>query len=245
MVVGQAPTQSEGLVTISCTYISNLSAIRVTQVDACGVPIVGATSGYTSECAAGSITMAPVTDDTDDVIYKAPNGTLCAVKRGCRTLLGYDLTINLMQVSPELTEVLTGSPVVLDSAGTVVGNDTCSIQCRAGFALEAWAEIIEPTCTTGAAQYLYILLPWVTNGLLGDLEIGAEAVNVELTGSSRAGGGWGTGPYDVVSTTAPPVTTPGRLLTPLGSTCHRRIQLTPVPPPASSCVYTPVPALVP
>lgn len=230
---------------ISCDYIANLTAVRFTQVNECGVPIVGATSGYTSECAASSISLEPELDETDDVIYKAPNGTLCAVKRGCSTLLGYNITLNLMQVSPELTEVLTGSPVVLDSTGAVVGNDTCAIQCRAGFALEFWTELIEPTCTTtGTARYLYGLVPWITNGLIGELEIGSEAVNLEVTGSSRAGGGWGTGPYDVVSTTSPAVT-PGRLLTPLGATCHRRLQTTTVSPPASSCTYTPVPALIP
>lgn len=230
---------------MSCDYIANLSAVRFTQVDECGIPIVGATSGYTSECAASSISMEPVTDDQDDVIYRAPNGTLCAVKRGCRTLLGYDITLNIMQVSPELVEVLTGNPVVLNSAGTPVGNDDCQIQCRAGFALEFWTELIEPTCTTtGTARYLYGLVPWITRGLLGNLEIGSETVNFEYTGSSRPGGGWGTGPYDVVSTTSPAVT-PGRLLTPLGSACHRRLQITTVEPPASSCTYTPVPALVP
>lgn len=230
---------------MSCDYIANLSAIRVTQVDQCGVPVVGATSGFTSECAASSITLAPVTDDTDDVIYRTPSGTLCAVKRGCRTLIGYDVTLNLQLISPELYEVLTGNPVVLDSGGTIVGNDTCSVQCRAGFGLEFWAELIEPTCTTtGAARYLYGLVPFITNGLVGDLEIGNEAISFELTGTAKSGGGWGTGPYDVVSTTSPTVT-PGRLLTPLGTTCFRRLQTTTVAPPAASCTYTAVPALVP
>lgn len=229
---------------MSCSYIAALDTIRLTQVDECGVPIVGATSGYTFDCVA-SVAFSPVTDDQDDVIYRAANGSLCAVKRGCRSLLGYDITLTALQVSPEMIEVLTGNPVVLDSAGTVVGNDDCQIQCRAGFALEFWTELISPTCTTtGAQTYLYGLIPWITNGLIGELEIAGEAVNIEFTGSSRAGGGWGTGPYDVVSTTSPAVT-PGRLLTPLGTTCHRRIQTTQVPPPAPSCAYTAVPALVP
>lgn len=189
--------------------------------------------------------MAPVTDDQDDIIYRAPNGSLCAVKRGCRTLLGYDITLNLQQVSPELQEVLTGNPVVLDSGGTVVGNDDCGIQCRAGFAIEFWAELIQPTCTATAQQYLYGIIPWVTNGLMGELEIGSEAISFELTGTSRAGGGWGVGPYSVVSSTAPPIVTPGPMLTPLGASCHRRIQLTTVQPPAASCDYTVVPPLVP
>ena len=231
---------------MSCDYIANLSTVRFTQVDVCGIPIVGATSGFTSECAASSITLAPVTDDSDDVIYRTPSGAICAVKRGCRSLIGYDITLALQQISPEMVEVLTGNPVVLDSGGTVVGNDTCNIQCRAGFALEFWAELIEPTCsTTGASRYLYGLVPWISNALIGDLEIGSEAVSFELTGTSRSGGGWGTGPYDVVSTTAAPVVTPGRLLTPLGATCYRRLQTTTVAPPAASCAYTAVPALVP
>lgn len=188
--------------------------------------------------------MNPNIDEQDDVIYRAANGSLCGVKRGCPSLLGYDLEYNFFQVSPQLTDVLTGNPVVMDFAGAPVGNDDCTIQCGAGFAIETWSELVGATCTTtGAQRYLYTLIPWITNAYINDLEIGNEQVTFQLVGSSRAGGQWGTGPFDVVATAAPNV--PGRMLTPLGATCHRRMQITTIAPPVASCDYVAVPALVP
>lgn len=230
------------VIAISCQLIANLDTFRVTKLDECGRPIVGLTN-YVSECAA-SIAMNPDIDEQDDIIYRAANGTLCGVKRGCPTLLGFDVEINFFQASPELISVLTGNPDVLGFDGAVVGNDDCSIQCDRGFALEFWAELIAPVCSTEGDQiFLYFLLPWVTNGYINDLEIGSEAITFQLVGQTRAGGQWGTGPFDVVPTDAN--NTPGRLLTPLGATCHRRIQTSTVQPPTPSCEYQNTPALIP
>ncbi|MEU8472604.1 hypothetical protein AB0F30_32770 [Streptomyces sp. NPDC029006] len=74
--------------------------------------------------------------------------------------------------------------------------------------------------------------------MLGDLEIGSEAVTLQVTGSTRSGGAWGAGPYDVNRDVNG---APSPMLTPLGSTCHRRIFITDVPPPAPSCDYVAVP----
>ena len=227
---------------MTCDLIANADVVRVTKLDQCGRPIAGLNS-FVSECVA-SLAMNPNIDEQDDVIYRAANGSLCGVKRGCPTLLGYDLEYNFFQVSPELTDVLTGNPVVMDFAGTPVGNDDCAIQCDRGFAIELWSELIGATCTaTGFQRYLYTLIPWVTNGYVNDLEIGSEQVTFQLGGASRAGGQWGTGPYNVVATDA--ANTPGRMLTPLGNTCHRRMQITTIQPPVPSCDYQTVPPLVP
>ncbi|MFG2626551.1 hypothetical protein [Streptomyces sp. NPDC048473] len=56
-----------------------------------------------------------------------------------------------------------------------------------------------------------------------DLELANETVNFTLTGSTRTGGKWGVGPYDVMAQDA--AGTPGPMLTPLGSTCYRRTGL--------------------
>lgn len=227
---------------MSCDLIANADVVRVTKLDQCGTPIAGL-NAFVSECIA-SLAMNPNVDEQDDILYRAANGNLCGVKRGCPTLLGYDLEFNFFQVSPELTDVLTGNPVVLDFAGDPVGNDSCSIQCDRGFAIELWSELIAPVCsTTGNQRYLYTLIPWVTNGYISDLEIGSEQVTFQLVGSSRAGGGWGEGPYNVVAQDA--LNTAGPMLTPLGATCHRRMQITTIAPPAVSCEYVTVPPLAP
>jgi hypothetical protein len=233
------------VIAISCDLIANLDVVRVTKVDACGLPLAGE-NAFISECVA-SVAMNPVTDDQDDIIYRAANGSLCGVKRGCPALLGYDLEFNFFQVSPELTDVLTGQPVVVDNEGNPVGTDSCGINCQGGFALEFWTELVGQNCTdTGVQKYLYTLIPWVTNAYMSDLEIGSEQVTFQLVGSSRAGGRWGLGPYDVVMNGVAPGT-PGPLLTPLGATCHRRMQITTVAPPVPDplCDYSTVPPLAP
>lgn len=230
---------------MSCDLIANLDTVRVTKVNQCGVPTPGP-NAFVSECLS-SIAMNVNVDTPDDVIYRAANGTLCGVKRGCPTLLGYDLEINFFQVSPQLVDVLTGQPIVVDNTAEPVGWDDCDVQCNEGFALEFWSELIGQNCTTtGAPKFLYVLLPWVTNAYLSDLEIGSDQVTFQLVGSTRAGGGWGLGPYNVVlNGTAPG--TPGPLLTPLGASCHRRILTTTVAPPTPDpdCDYTVVPTPAP
>lgn len=233
------------MVPITCDLIANLDVVRVTKLDACGKPIPGP-NAFISECVA-SIAMNPNIDTPDDVLYRAANGNLCGVKRGCPTLLGYDTEFNFFQVSPELVDVLTSSPLVLDNIGDPAGWDDCSIKCDGGFALEFWAELVGQACSaTGLPKFLYVLMPWISNGYISDLSIGSEAVTFQLLGSTRAGGQWGVGPYNVVlNGTAPG--TPGPLLTPLGSTCHRRIQTTTVAPPTPdpNCDYTTVPTPAP
>lgn len=230
---------------MSCDLIANLDTVRVTRLDSCGKPITGM-HAFVTECVS-SIAMNPNIDTQDDVIYKAANGSLCGVKRGCPTLLGYDLEFNFYQVSPELTDVLTGQPIVMDNLAEPVGNDSCNIDCHGGFALEFWSELIGQNCTaTGVPRFLYVLIPWVTNAYVTDLEIGSDQVTFQLLGSSRAGGQWGVGPYNVVMNGAAPGT-PGPMLTPLGATCHRRMQITTVAPPTPdpNCDYSSVPVPTP
>lgn len=221
-----------------CPLIANADTIRVTRLDSCGRPVCGADNGFVFDCFA-TLAMNPSVEDGDDVSYKAANGRQCGFKRGCPTFNGYDVELNFFSVSPEFVELTTGNPVVFGFDGQPIGFDDCSVQCDSGFGLELWAEIIGQECVVNATgQWVYFLLPWVTNGLIGDLEVGSEAVSLTLTGATRNGGLWGIGPYDVVATNA--ANTPGPLLTPLGSTCHRRTFITSIAPPTPVCDYTPV-----
>jgi hypothetical protein len=225
---------------VTCPLISNLDTVRVTRVDSCGRPVCGEDNGFVFDCLA-SVAMNPNTEDGDDITYKAANGRQCGFKRGCPTFNGYDVEVNFFSVSPEFLEITTGNPVVYGFDGKPIGYDDCSLQCNSGFALELWAEVLNSdACSTsgGDGAWIYFLIPWVTGGLLGDLEVGSEAVTLQLTGASRAGGGWGTGPYDVMAHDA--AGTPGGLLTPLGPTCHRRTFVTTIAPPEPICEYTPV-----
>ncbi|MDX2643485.1 hypothetical protein PV341_07830 [Streptomyces sp. PA03-1a] len=226
---------------MTCPLIANLDVVRVTRLDSCGRPVCGDDNGFVFDCLA-SIALNPSIEEGEDITYKAANGRQCGFRKGCPSLQNYDVEINFFSVSPEFLEITTGNPVVFGFDGKPIGYDDCSIKCDSGFALEFWAEVLgDDVCAadgTGDGAWIYFLLPWVTNGILGDLEIGAEAVTLQLQGATRAGGGWGTGPYDVMPIDA--AGTAGPLLTPVGATCHRRTFLTSVAPPEPVCEYTPV-----
>lgn len=221
--------------------IANAATVRVTRVDGCGRPVCGPDNAFVTDCFA-SLNQEANINEGEAVEFRAANGRLCGYKPACPTLLGYNITWNFFGASPELIEIMTGSPIYFGFDGRPIGFDTCNIPCRAGFALEMWTEVVgEDVCpeeATGEGAWVYWLWPWVTNGMLGDLEMGAEAVTLSLTGATRTGGRWGVGPYDVVEQDA--AGTPGPMLTPLGPDCHRRVFVTTVAPPEPSVDYQPV-----
>lgn len=221
--------------------IANADVIRVTRVDGCGRPICGEDNGYVFDCFA-TLAMNANVEEGEDLEYKAANGRVCGFKRGCPSFRGFDVELSFFDVSPQLIEITTGNPVVFGFDGQPIGYDDCSIQCNSGFAIELWAEVLgDDVCATdgaGEGAWIYWLMPWVTNGMLGNLEVGSEAANLTLTGATRAGGAWGVGPWDVMPLDA--AGTAGPLLTPLGSNCHRRTFVTTVEPPVPGADYIPV-----
>jgi len=243
LVVGRAWTGAHAshhqeVIAISCNLLAGISTLRVTKVDECGKPVVGPDSAIVLSCIS-SIALNPNIDTADDITYRSGNGTLCGVKRGCPSLLGYDVELNVYTWSPDALEIFTGNPVVLDGAGSVVGVDDCSVPCNSGFGLEYWVELIND-CGTAKKQYLYGVLPWISGAYLGDLEIGGEAVTFTINGNSRAGGQWGTGPFNAIDTGTGTTITPAKMLTPLGSTCHRRMQITTLAPPTQDPACAPI-----
>lgn len=225
---------------MTCPLIANADVMRLTRVDRCGRPVCGDDNAFVFDCFA-TLNMSPNSEEGTDVRYTAANGRLCGFKKGCPTFLGYDTTLTFHVVSPELIEIATGNPVVFGYNGAPIGYDDCSIACDTGFAIELWAEVLGEECDpagTNEGSWIYFLLPWLTNGLLGEIEVGSEAASLTLTAATRAGGGWGTGPYNVMAADA--ANTPGPLLTPLGSACHRRTFVTTIAPPTPTCEYSPV-----
>lgn len=214
--------------------------MRITRLDQCGVPVIGACSTLVSDGMV-SAAFAPEIEKADEVLKKNAAGMICVSDPGVNQTKWENLEIEFCGVDPNAVSLLTGNSMVLDSYGAAVGYRVASGSPLANFALEIWSNISGQVCSpTSPRAYGYFLAPYVTQGYLNDFKIENDAASFTVTGArSLDGPGWGTGPYDVVDTSIIPGTiTPGQLLVPLGARDHLHLQKTTVAPPAltNGCV---------
>lgn len=186
-----------------CLSLVKGRRIRVTQLDGCGRPVYGEDSQVVSK---GFISVAFTanTTESDEINVTNAAGETCVFEPSSTSLTGYAVEISFCEVDPELFALVTGQPVVAAPDGTVIGFDVdTSISLdNSNFALELWAG--SPTgdaCTTAGAtgSYGYLLLPFLSGGILGDFTVENGAVTFTLTGANtKEGNAWGKGPYNVM-----------------------------------------------
>jgi len=200
-------------------------AMRITRLNACGVPVVGLKSVIVSGGFV-SVSMSPQYEDGEQTRKKNAAGELCVVDPGVPALAQIDTEIAFCDVNPDIWNVVTGQPLVLDGDSTAVGIRVGE-SVQSAWALEVWTDISGVAC--GATpMYGYFLLPFLFNGRLGDFTIEEAAMDLTLSSSTKRGSGWGVGPYDVVLDA---LDAPGPLLTAIGPKDHMHLQATTVAPP--------------
>lgn len=224
-----------------CVKLVEGDVVRLTRVDSCGRPVEGEDNAVVNECWASLAASPNIDSGTDIGPLKNMRGQSCGFRKACPTLLNLDLTGAFWDASAEQVDILTGNPLVFDQAGEPIGWDDCSVACETGFAIEIWQQILSSeACDEGTdGSWYYWLYPHVTNGLIGELTVNSEGLSFPITGSTRAGEGWGLGPWDVMAQDGS--NTPGPLLTPLGPDCHRRGFITTIEPPSAVCGWIAVP----
>jgi len=222
--------------------------MRVTRLDGCGQPIYGAESSQAVTDGFVSIAFTAQTTEAEEIIITNANGQTCARDAGSPEFNGYQLEITFCGVQPCIFEMITGQPPVTDYQGDTVGfkMNTAIDQSSSAFALEVWAGVPGVECTTGGGgSYGYILVPFVSSGVVGDFTIENGAVNFVVNGAStKDGNGWGAGPYDVVPDLAG---APAQLPIPLDKDDHLYVVWTPVNPPevTDGCVPVVAPDPIP
>jgi hypothetical protein len=235
-----------------CLSLVKGRRIRVTSLDACGRPVYGDDSQVVSKGFI-SVGFTANTTETDEINVTNAAGEVCVYEAAVTSLVGYGIEIQFCEVDPELFALVTGQPVVLAADGsTVVGFD---VDTKIGlensnFALELWAgSPAGDACSTEGAQgsYGYLLLPFLTGGILGDFTVENGSVTFTLTGANtKEGNAWGTGPYNVMLNDAPtPV--PAPMATPVSTSTALRTMIVDVAPPAEACGARPLldPSLAP
>lgn len=208
---------------------------RVTKLDSCGVPVVGAKSQVVTEgfvSVEGQIQL----EDPQEYKLKNANDKFLYNSRGKPLIKWIDLTLNFGQVDPELYNLVTGSPIELndntipDAVGYRVRENV-----SANFALELWTDLEGAVCTAGLIPYGYLLLPFVVDAVPGNWTWQNDTITFPLQSARTSkGSGWGVGPYNVLNklTGAPG---PSPLLAAIDALDHMLLQQVTIAPPSPSC----------
>lgn len=223
----------------TCYTIFRLPRIRATLLDACGATVDSTTSYVSTK---GIITVEETREYEDRVEFfqKNGDGDFCINETEPPILKWINLVLTFCKVDPELVNMLTAEPLVLTDAATpsAVGYRTQEgSAASANFAFEGWTRIGgQANCANGTIQYGYALYPWVIEGTIGDITYGNDVANFVVNARTRSSSPWSTGPYNVVISEAVSTTgLPMPLLTAIGSTQHKHMQMTKMAPPADAC----------
>lgn len=168
--------------------------MRVTRLDADGVPVVGAKSVVVSD---GFVRIALNMEYEDGTEFVTRNawGDFCINEQDDDRLKRVTPTIDFCNVDPDLVEIVTGARLILDGVDAV-GFALSEAPPTGRFALEAWSKV-----AGSGTEYVYWNLPNLGAGRVG--EIALENATGTFSLSSRSNGA----PAGVWEAGATPATT--------------------------------------
>lgn len=222
--------------------------VRTTKLNACGQAVTGCSTVASDGII--SVEMTKEYEDRQEFFVKNADGVFCVRATNPPILKWINLTLTFCGVDPELVNILSSEPLVLDNATAPRATGYSTQEGSAAsvnFAFETWTRLqnLNVPCT-GGPEYGYMIFPWCIEGTISDMTFQNDLVNFVLTCRTRGDSLWGTGPYNVDYSDNPAGSvTPIPLLTPILSTQHHRTFLTRLPPPTPSCGCTTLSSLTP
>lgn len=234
-----------------CLPVLQFDVARVTRLNNCGTPVDSTCAYAVSE---GVITLAMTNNNQDRQEYLQLNGQgdICVDEAKEAQLRWINFELTFCNVDPELFNIITAEPLVLNDnpAPVAIGWDTTQdAPLNSYFALEAWTNTGGDSCLDGTADYGYFVLPFAVGGQVSDITLENANINFTITGRTKRSSLWGTGPYNVrIIEAVLDLGEPAPLLTAIGPKVHRRQFWTELPPPANSCGcldLTPAVAVIP
>lgn len=142
-----------------CPASLQVCAMRVSRLDATGVPDPGADNLYVSSAL---IRLVPtvVMRPGEDMELVSGCGEVCVSYKDRDKLKRFDMTMELCTPDPSLTEMLVGGETISDGNGDIIGWAAPHVGVDAnpyGVAIEAWTKAI----TNGAQDPVYPWWRWV------------------------------------------------------------------------------------
>lgn len=222
-----------------CHSVVRAPAMRVTRLGPCGEILAESCGMATSESFV-DITLTKVYQERQDALQLNANGDICVDKPKAPILRWYEAAIQFCNVDPELFNIVSAEPLVLNDAEipVAVGWDTMpDSAASSNFALEFWVGTDDDDCVDDELTYGYGLLPRLVQGTIGTITIGNSVINFTVNAISRGANQWGQGPYNVlINESGANIGLPGPLLTPgIPAAAHKRFIWTQLPPPEGVC----------
>jgi len=235
-------------VTTVCYATWKIPKVRVTQLNSCGIPVTGCSTVVSDGII--SVALTKEYEARQEFFVKNGNGDFCVRETNPPILKWINLVLTFCNVDPELYNIMSAEPLYLNDAvaPSSIGFSTQEgSAANANFALEGWTRISgSGVACSGGTPFGYMLFPWVVEGTIGDVTFENGAANFTLNARTKAGGGWGTGPYNVSYSDNPVGSlTPRPLFTPITSTQHHRMFITRFAPPNATCGCTQLSSLIP
>lgn len=224
-----------------CHSVVRAPAARVTRLDVCGVLPTSASNGcdYATTTSFVDITLTKVYQERQDALQLNANGDICTDKPKCPILRWYEVVITFCNVDPELFNIISAEPLVLNdeaSPKAIGWNTLPTSACASNFALEFWVGTEDEGCSDGGVVYGYGLLPRVTQGTIGDITINNGNINFTVNAITRGANLWGEGPYNVIiNETGPNAGNPANLLVAVPAASHKQFIWTELGPPPGVC----------
>lgn len=211
------------------SYLQGLR-MRATRLDSCGAIDYGACGSVVSK---GFVNIELENQETspEEISQVLADGTRCYYQNTPKLLNGVQATIEFCEVDPELFEMMTGAPLVLDDDDEPQGFTTDSAAYGvANVALEVWMKVANSDCTAFGRRWGYYLMPFLYQGVVGKPTIENGAVNFTINEALTSDGNqWGVGPYNIqydnTDTLSP-------LFVPITSTTHDLLYKVNLAPPA-------------
>lgn len=220
-----------------CHSVVRAPAARVTRLGPCG-EILDSTCAYAVTESFTEITLTKVYQDRQDALQLNANGDICVDKPKAPILRWYEVAITFCEVDPELFNIVSAEPLVLNDALTPEAIGWCTLPdspASSNFALEFWTGT-EDECDDTDITYGYGILPRVVQGTIGDVTINNGVITFTVTAITRGGNQWGTGPYNVIiHESGPDIGLPDDLLVAIDPKAHKCFFWTKLAPPDGQC----------
>lgn len=170
--------------------------IRLTRLDACGVPVIGACSTIVTDGFI-SVDFSPEEESGEEFTQKNAWGDLCISEKDADLVKWVNVTIKMCEVHPDVLDLVAGGTSLTSGVDTV-GTSFGQSYSATAFALEVWTKQAGSACEGGSPEWGYFLFPFCKNGKVagvGPIENGT--MDIDVSGEAQpAPADWGINPYE-------------------------------------------------